>query len=208
MDAHLSTFTREQCPHEGFRSARRTVRAAGRPPALFVLRFDNEEAGSMIVVAFSAITTQPIGRRSDYWHLMTALARDGGLPHASTRLRPTWHRAERAQSARDVVAGPHVGLQASSRSAAAGQDVGARAGAPRAGPLRCFELAAADLGTATLALVETSNFDFLGTFAFTRHENSISIVIAEVEFFAFGFFRRRSRCCSTTENLRPRGDPS
>jgi hypothetical protein len=83
------------------------------------------------------------------------------------------------------VAGPHVGRQA--RSAAAGQRVLPGADAPRTGPLGLLELAAADLGAPALALLVTGNLGMLGRFA-TRHRNSLSTAIAEVEFFAFSFF--------------------
>jgi hypothetical protein len=139
-----------------------------------------------------ARATQPIGRRGDTYHLMTAVERSWVRTRTvqRPRLRPTWHRADRRASARDVVAGPHVGLQASSRSAAAGQNVGRGAEVPRAGPLRCLELAAADLGAAALALVQATALDMLTRFAFARHGNSLLIAIREVEFFAVGFFRR------------------
>ena len=75
------------------------------------------------------------------------------------------------------------------RSAAAGEDVGASADAPRAGPLRCFELAATDLGAATLALVETGGLHRLGGFAFARHGTSLLTALREVEFLAKIFFR-------------------
>ena len=75
--------------------------------------------------------------------------------------------------------------------AAAGQDVGACAGAPRAGPLRCLELAAADFGTAPLALIEAGDLHTLGRFAFARHGTSLLSALREVEFFAFGLPLRR-----------------
>lgn len=158
----------------------------------------------VVATRVSTCATQPIGRRGDGYHLVTAVTRSRSMDvvptRSASRLRPTWHRAERARSARDVVAGPHVGLQASSRSAAAGQDVRTGADAPGAGPLRCFELAAADLGAAALALVETGGFDMLGLFA-TRHGTSLRNAIREVEFFAFDFFKR---CDSSTENPQQR----
>lgn len=75
------------------------------------------------------------------------------------------------------------------RSAAAGQDVLPGAQAPRTGPLRCLELAAADLGTATLALIETSDLYMLGLFA-TRHETSLRSAVSKVEFLASIFLSR------------------
>jgi hypothetical protein len=148
----------------------------------------------MVVAArFPAVATQPIGRRGDCYHLVTAVGRSAGAnPHRDRpRLpHPTWHRAERARSARDVVAGPHVGLQARSRSAAAGQDVGPGARAPGTGPLRRLELAAADLGAPAAALVETGGLHMLAGFAITRHGTSLLTAFREVEFLAEIFFEQ------------------
>ena len=72
------------------------------------------------------------------------------------------------------------------RLAAAGQNVLSGAQAPRTRPLRCLELAATDLGTTTLALIETSDLCMLGLFA-TRHKTSLRSAVREVEFFAVVF---------------------
>jgi hypothetical protein len=91
------------------------------------------------------------------------------------------------------------------RSAAAGEDVGPGAEAPRAGPLGCSELAAADLGTAALALLDAATFNMLGRFA-ARHGMSLSRVIGEVEFFAFGFLVALGPSSASPKNLRQVAD--
>ena len=142
----------------------------------------------------STRSTQPIGRRGDCLPPQTAVERTRmTLSYGRPRLRPTWHRAGRSRNARDVVAGPHVGLQAFPLSAAAGQDVRTGAGTPRASPLGRLELAATDLGTAALALLDAGDANMTGRFAFARHGTSLSIAIGEVEFFASGFFKHAPR---------------
>jgi len=152
--------------------------------AALVLRLDDEETESVIIAPrFPADTTQPIGRRSDAYHLVTAVERSRGSRSTRSTDTPTFvqHGTEpNARLARDVVAGPHVGLQARSRSAAAGQGVAPGADAPGTGELRLLELAAADLGAPTLALAEAVGLDVLGRFAITRHGNSLTSAIREV----------------------------
>ena len=146
----------------------------------------------VIAPRVSARATQPIGRRGDCYHLVTAVERSRSANVAYVRSPPSSNMApsRSTRSARAVSwQAPMSGFRRVSRSAAAGQDVGPGAQAPRTGPFGCPELAAPDLRAAALALIGTGNFDILGFLA-TRHIATLPRAIREVEFSAFGFFER------------------
>ena len=173
-NSHVATFARENLPRILLCRSCVAARAADRPMSLGDLCFDHEYAEGMIIAPTPRQVTSG--------------------PHALDRtrgslVRPNQHRAEHAEPARNVVAGPWCGNSGHDRSAATGQDVRARADAPRAGPLGCLELAATDLGAPALAGVMTGDFDMLGLFA-TRHETSLKMAIRDREFLA-NFFSVR-----------------
>ena len=213
-DPHRTSFAREYIPRAhaqcAARAVRRALRANQRSSRLrtFVSMTKRSKARSSIVVTrVSTFATQPLlDAGGDGYHRMTAVERSRKnvvLRNAPAFVQHGTEPNARYSLARAVVAGPHVGSQVRLRSAAAGQDVGARAGAPRAGPLGLPELAATDLGTAALALVRTGDFDMLGLFA-TRHETSLRIALREVEFFAFDFLVLRlfvGKRATTFKNL-------
>ena len=156
-------------------------------PALAGPLLDDEGADCVTVTTLLPWTKK---RARDRCHLVTDLSRETrsiDCRLTQTRVISQHGTEPSAGSAHHVVAGPHAGFRHGRGLPAAGESVSARAEAPRAGPLRCLELAAADLGTAALALVDAGALDMLGGFAFTRHGTSLRIAIRDVEFFAVRF---------------------
>lgn len=205
---HESALLNEEIPRVGARIPLRVERAADAPVPIGGPLFDDKGADRVVVAPRVAAGAPEPGHRVLLHHLIATSCAGRLRPTRVPALVPiTAPSRTRAQCARMSWQAPVMGLSWVRLSAAAGQDVGARAGAPRAGPLRCLELAAADLGTAALALTETSDLDVLATFAFARHENSISIAISDREFLAINFLKLRNprrKPASGVKNLQRR----
>jgi hypothetical protein len=94
-------------PHGPHRAARTACDHCSLPRVIIARcrsLLDEEDANGMCV------TTRFLRWRRSQLDVATNRVTAGARSTSAFRLRPTWHRAERAQSARDVVAGPHVGL--------------------------------------------------------------------------------------------------
>lgn len=127
---HIAAISREQLPRAVERRALGCARAARKPIAVAASRLDDEEADGMVVATrTSSRRGRSVGRSADRYHLVTAVergrARTGFCQrvHRVAFVRQVPSRSARV-SARDVVAGPLVGLGAiaisGSRSARCG----------------------------------------------------------------------------------------